>query len=184
MGQNLLDRLAKTLGVRNQPKTGTSDLSRPVTTGKVITPPKPRINVSGTKQEGQYNATRDAQDERNYFYRASEERRKARLLALSSGNKGVRKYFETLAKIEPDCECTGYLDCDVDLRDLAERCNLPELPDVSDRFLLWRETHEWVIGLAKRRGVTRADYWQYADLFLPDDPTLAMVDLKLALRLH
>jgi len=171
-----LDRLAKLLGVRNQPKQGT--------TRKPISVPKPRANESGTRQEAKHNAVLDARDEQNYFFRKSQERRENRLRQLTANHKGVARYFNTLAKIEPDCECIGYLDCDVDLRDLAERCNLPELPDPSDRFLLYSQTHEWIIGLAKRRGVTRSDYWGQAALFLPDDPSLAMVDLKLALRLH
>lgn len=170
-----LDALAKLLGVKNPTKTGTTSAAK---SSAPLAPPKARTNFSGTRQEAKSNAQADARDEQSYLQRRSEELRARRLEGLKRQSRDVRRFLQTLNSLEAEAECTGYRDCDVDISGLAEELNLRGIPDVSLRFLLASEAHEWIIRLAKRRGMKRQDYFDSADYFEVPDGSKAMDQLN------
>ena len=160
-----LAKLAKLLGVKNPAKMGTS------TNAYTKAPPKKRLNFSGTRQEAKQNAQADARDVDAYLHRRAEENRERRLADLKRQSGDVRRFLKTLAAVEMDAECVGYRDCDVDLVGLAEELNLRAVEGSSLRLLLSNETHEWIIRLARRRGLKRQDYFDSADYFSPPGGT-------------
>ncbi len=149
---------------------------------KSLSPPKLRTNYSGTRQEAKQNAVSDARDEQDYLFRRSEELRARRLASLKERSSAVRRFLKTLHSLGAECECTGYRDCDLDLAGLAAELDLRDVGEQRDLFILSVEAHEWIIGLAKRRGMKRQAYYDSADYF--DVSEVAMDELNAYLGLH
>ena len=176
MSQTNADRLAKLLGVRNPRKTGTTFTPK--------APPKSRTNYSGTRQEAKENALLAAREKQQYLAKLAEERRARRIEGLHRDYPAVRRFLKTLATVEPDCQYTGYRDCDLDLAELATDLDLRSVGEPRDRFLLSEIAHEFVIRLAKRQGLSRTDYFNECDYFaVPDEPP-ALDQLNHVLGLH
>lgn len=100
-----------------------------------------------------------AKDERNRLFKMHLARRAERLSHIRATYPNVRRYLAALERIEPDTTPIGWRDVDQDVAALAARLKIREtLTELSDRFLVYEETMNWVERIEKREDAYRPDH--------------------------
>lgn len=131
-------------------------------------------------KEAALRKAREAQERR---WRQYLDKRAARLKALTASHAGAARYIRALHTLAERNAVTVYTrrDVDVDLAELATRCNLDTIPDGYGRFLLVEYTTAWITTLpgGKRRGIDDVDA-----LPLDGRDPETIDDLKKVLRVH